>query len=49
MLLTILYLHWFAALVTHLLIELQAAHLGERPFQGLVTAAFTRATLEKMP
>ena len=49
MLQSTLSLHWVATLVSHLLIELHATHLGERLFQGLLTFAFTRASLGEMP
>ena len=49
MLRSTLSLHWVATLVAHLLIELHAAHLRERMFQGLLTFAFTVASLREMP
>ena len=35
---TTILLLWVATLVTHLLVELHAAHLGDRPLQGLLIA-----------
>ena len=49
MLRSTLSLHWVATLVTHPLVKLHAAHLGEHLFQGLLTFAFTGASLEVMP
>jgi hypothetical protein len=49
MLRSTLSLHWVATLVSHLLVELHVAHLGERLFQGLLTFAFTVASLGEMP